>query len=404
MRRRDLLRFSASLPIALQAAKDDYPRSIPGYEQPLFHLHSQLKAPVKIASIEYLRKGKSTFVRCTSTDGATGLVRTKEIEDFVPILLHRIIPAFTGKDARDLETLMDDVYVKHYKLAGQPFWSPAAAVEHSIFDMLGRTAGKPVAELMGGILRREIPVYLSGSIRETTAEEEVDTYVRGIQETGAKGVKFKIGGRMTRNVDAYPGRTRKLVELGRKRLGDKVILYADANGTYDSRVGIEVGRMLQELNYQFFEEPCPWEEVSETKKVADALEMKVAGGEQDSSLWKFQDMIERRVMDIMQPDMNYCGGLIRASRIARMAAKANMTVVPHNTQTDAAACKMIQFAAATRNIGPFMEFPFRGNQKHESWYTPNFVIRNGVVQVPRTPGLGVEFDPDYVRGLEKVTA
>jgi L-alanine-DL-glutamate epimerase-like enolase superfamily enzyme len=404
MRRRDLLRLSAAVPFALQAAKDDYSRSIPDYEQPLFHLHSQFKAPVKIASLEYLRKGKSTFVRCTSTDGVTGLVRTKEIEDFVPILLHRIIPAFTGKDARDLETLIDAVYVKHYKLAGQPFWSPVAAVEHSIFDMLGRTAGKPAAELMGGILREEIPVYLSGSIRETTAEEEVDIYVRGIQETGAKGAKFKIGGRMTRNVDAYPGRTRKLVELGRKRLGDKVILYADANGTYDSRVGIEVGRMLQDLNYQFFEEPCPWEEVSETKKVADALEMKVAGGEQDSSLWKFHDMIERRVMDIMQPDMNYCGGLIRASRIARMAAKANMTVVPHNTQTDAAACKMIQFAAATRNTGPYMEFPYRGKEKHESWYTPNFVIRNGVVKVPRTPGLGVEFDPDYVRGLERVTA
>ncbi|MBV6433481.1 MAG: D-galactarolactone cycloisomerase [Bryobacteraceae bacterium] len=401
MTRRHLLHLATAFP--LQAAKDDYPRRIPNYEQPLFHLHSQFKTPVKIVSIEYLRKGKTGFVRSVSADGAIGLVRTKEIEDFIPILLHRIIPAFTGKDARDLETLIDDVYVKHYKLAGQPFWSPAAAVEHSILDMLGRTAGKSVAELMGGVRRREIPVYLSGSIRETTAEEEVDVYVRGIQETGAKAVKFKIGGRMTRNVDAYPGRTRKLVELGRKRLGGGVVLYADANGTYDSRAGIEVGRMLQDLDFHFFEEPCPWEEVSETKKVADALEMNVAGGEQDSSLWKFHDMIERRVMDIMQPDMNYCGGLIRASRIARMAARAGMTVVPHNTQTDAAACKMIQFAAATRNIGPYMEFPFRGKQKREGWYTPHFEIRNGVVQVPRTPGLGVEFDPDYVRSLEKVT-
>ncbi|MBI3210336.1 MAG: hypothetical protein HYZ37_15735 [Candidatus Solibacter usitatus] len=145
----------------------------------------------------------------------------------------------------------------------------------------------------------------------------------------------------------------------------------------------------------------PWEEVSETKQVADALEMKIAGGEQDSSLWKFQDMIQRKVLDIIQPDMNYCGGLIRASRVARMAKKAGMTIVPHNTQTDAAACKMLQFAAATANIGPLMEFPYRGREKKDSWYTPNFVIRNGMVAVPQTAGLGVEFDADYLKGAKR---
>ncbi|MBI4902001.1 MAG: mandelate racemase/muconate lactonizing enzyme family protein [Acidobacteria bacterium] len=402
MHRRDLLCLAAMAPGLMPAAETDYPRSIPDYEKPLFQLHKQFSSPVKIASVDYLRAGRNTFVRARSSDGVTGIVRTKDIEDFVPILIRRIIPAFVGKDARDLETLVDDVYTKHYKLAGQPFWSPVAAVEHAIWDVLGRTARRPVAELMGGVLRKEIPVYLSGSVRETTAEEEVDIYVRGLQDTGCNAVKFKIGGRMTRNVDAYPGRTKTMVELARKRMGDKTILYCDANGSYDSRVGIEVGRMLQRLGFSFYEEPCPWEEVSETRKVADALEMKVAGGEQDSSLWKFKDMIERRVLDIVQPDMNYCGGLIRASRVARLAAAARITIVPHNTQTDAAACKMLQFAAATPNIGPHMEFPYRGKPKQEGWYTPNFAIRNGVVKVPLTPGLGVEFDPDYLKKAQKV--
>ncbi|MBI3684574.1 MAG: mandelate racemase/muconate lactonizing enzyme family protein [Acidobacteria bacterium] len=402
MQRRDLL----SLPLAgaLAAAEKDHPRRVPSYEKPLFDLRMRFKAPVKIASIEYLRNGRSTFVRAVSSDGVAGIVRTKEIEDFVPILLRRVIPAFAGRDARELETLVDEVYIRHYKLAGQPFWSPVAAVEHAVWDMLGRAAGKPVAELMGGVIRREIPVYLSGSIRETTAEQEVDIYARGVGETGAKAVKFKIGGRMSRNLDAYPGRTRTMVQLARKRLGNDVVLYADANGSYDASVGIEVGRMLQDLGFGFFEEPCPWEEVSETRRVADALEMPVAGGEQDSSLWKFQDMIERRVLDIVQPDMNYCGGLIRAARVARMARQANMKIVPHNTQTDAAACKMLQFAAATPAIGGYMEFPHRGAEKPVSWYTPDFAIRNGVVKVPETPGLGVEFDPDYMKKAQKVDA
>ncbi|MBL8175784.1 MAG: mandelate racemase/muconate lactonizing enzyme family protein [Bryobacterales bacterium] len=400
MRRRH---FLAAVPFAMHAAGSDYPKTVPGYEQPMFSLHRQFRAPVKIASVEYLRNGKTTFVRAISSDGVAGVVRTKEIDDFVPILLRRVIPAFVGKDARELETLIDEVYIKHYKIAGQPFWSPVAAVEQAIWDMLGRTAKKPVAELMGGMLRKQIPVYLSGSGRETTAEEEVDVYVRGVAETGTKAVKFKTGGRMSRNLDAYPGRTKTMVELARKRLGDSVVLYADANGSYDSKYGVETGRMLQALGFRFYEEPCPWEEVSETKRVADALEMAVAGGEQESSLWKVQDMIERRVVDIIQPDLNYCGGMIRAARIARMARAAKMTIVPHNTQTDAAACKMLQFAAATPNIGPHMEFPHRGKPKAESWYTPNFAIRNGMVDVPQTPGLGVEFDAAFLAKCERVT-
>jgi L-alanine-DL-glutamate epimerase-like enolase superfamily enzyme len=403
MHRRELLRLPLALPALVKAEKDN-PRTVPEYEKPLFDLHKQFRAPVKIASIEYLRNSRSTFVRATSTDGVTGIVRTKEIEDFVPLLLNKVIPTFQGKDARDLETLVDDVYIKNYKLAGQPFWSPAAAVEQSIWDLLGRTARKPVAELMGGMLRREIPVYLSGSGRETTAEQEVDVYVRAAEETNTRAVKFKIGGRMSRNADAYPGRTKTMLELARKRLGDGVVLYADANGSYDAKVGIEVGRMLQGLGFQFFEEPCPWEEVSETKLVADALDMPVAGGEQDSSLWKFQDMITRGVVNIVQPDLNYSGGLIRSARVARMAKKAGITIVPHNTQSDSAACKMLQFAAAIPNIGPHMEFPYRAKPKPVSWYTPNFTIKDGKIKVPETPGLGVEYDPGYLKAAEVVKA
>src|SRR5688572_16479373 len=262
--------------------------SVPDWEKPLFELHKHVTAPVKVKSIDVLQNGKNYFVRSTSTDGAVGIVVAKDpIQDYLPILTRRVIPFYTGKDARDLESLVDDVYQQNYKLAGQAFWLPVASVEQSLWDLLGRVSKKTVGELMGGALRKEIPVYLSGSGRELTAEQEVDIYVRGLQETGAKAVKFKIGGRMSRNADAYPGRTETMVKLARKLMGDKITLYADANGSYDAHKGIEVGKMLQDLNFQFFEEPCPWEEISETKKVADALEMKIAAGEQDASLWRF---------------------------------------------------------------------------------------------------------------------
>jgi L-alanine-DL-glutamate epimerase-like enolase superfamily enzyme len=161
--------------------------------------------------------------------------------------------------------------------------------------------------------------------------------------------------------------------------------------------------MLQDLKVGFFEEPCPWEELGETKRVADALAMPVAAGEQDASLWRFQWMIENRVMDVVQFDLNYNGGFIRAARVARMARQANLPVVPHNTQTGATSAYILQFASCTPNIGKYMEFPYRGALKAaESWYSPHFEIKDGALQVPTGPGLGIEFDPDFIRKARKV--
>jgi len=374
------------------------------YQKPVFNLHKFFNAPVKIASIELLQSRNQFFLRTRSTDGAEGIVQTKDIADYTQLLAHRVIPHFLGKDARDLEHLVDEVYVtnSNYKLAGQAFWCPVAYVEQSLFDLMGKALKKPAAELMGGVLRKEIPVYLSGSGRDTSAEEEVEVYVRGVENTGAKAVKFKIGGRMSDNHDASPGRTDTILELAYKKLAGKVTLMADANGSYDAKNAIEIGKRLQEMKYLWFEEPCPWEELSETKKVADALDMKIAFGEQNSSLWQFQWIIDNGVCDVVQPDLNYNGGFTRAARVARMARKVNMWICPHNTQTGAASVNILQFAAATPNIGPWMEYVSRGPSKKESWYAPNFEIKNGVIPVPSGPGMGVQFDPDFLKTAKVV--
>jgi L-alanine-DL-glutamate epimerase-like enolase superfamily enzyme len=377
---------------------------IPWYEEPMLGLHASIKAPVRIQSIELLRIANNYFVRTRSTDGVEGLIRTKQMEDFIPIFFNHVVPHFLGKDARDIEALIDEVYIKNYKMAGQAFWCPVAYVEQSIFDLLGKTANRRAAELFGGVVREEIPVYLSGSVRDTTAEQEVEVYVRGLAETGAKAVKFKIGGRMSRNLDAYPGRTETMMRLARKRLGDAIVINADANGSYNAEKAIEVGRMLEELNCNFFEEPCPWQEIGETKKVADALDIPIAIGEQDSNPWLFEWFAQNKVAQILQPDLNYNGGFVRTLRVARIAKKYGLPIVPHNTQTGSTAVNLLNFAAAVENIGGYMEFPHRGGEKPESYSSPQFRIRNGTVRAPKGPGLGVAFDPDYIKKAVPIKA
>lgn len=389
--------IAAALPRSLRAAAgDDGMPLVRDCEQPMFNIPGQISSPVRIASVELLRNGSNYFVRTRSTDGAEGLVATKQMEEFVPIFTKLVAPHFINKDARDIESLVDSVYRDHYKNAGLPFWCPVAYVEQSLLDMLGKIARKPVAELFGGAWRDEIPVYLSGSARALSASEEVAVYVRGVAETGAKAVKFKIGGRMSRNLDAAPGRTEKILRLAREKLPAGTALMADANGSYDPEKAIALGRLMESLGYAFFEEPCPWEYLTETQQVARALKIPVAFGEQNWSLPQFEWMLRNGVMRIVQPDINYNGGLIRATRVARMAEKLGFPIVPHNTQTGAASVNILQFAACAKNAAPHMEYPWRAPQKPPSWYKPDFRIVNGKIRVPKTPGMGVGFDADYM--------
>jgi L-alanine-DL-glutamate epimerase-like enolase superfamily enzyme len=87
-----------------------------------------------------------------------------------------------------------------------------------------------------------------------------------------------------------------------------------------------------------------------------------------------------------------------------MARKRNLWMCPHNTQTGAASVNILQFAACTPNIGPWMEYVHRSAARKESWYTPNFEIRNGVIPLPAGPGFGLEFDPDFLKKATVVKA
>ncbi|MDH4241611.1 MAG: mandelate racemase/muconate lactonizing enzyme family protein, partial [Phycisphaerae bacterium] len=168
---------------------------------------ASIKSPVKIASIELLRNRSNFFVRTTSADGAVGVAVTNGRAAYLyPILKQLVIPYFVGKDARDLESLIDGVYVyrSNYKLSGLALWCCVAWVEFSILDLLGKIMDKPVGELLGGVVRREVPIYVASGNRNTTPKQEVDILAKHIEQTGAGAIKFKVGGRMSNNADSMP--------------------------------------------------------------------------------------------------------------------------------------------------------------------------------------------------------
>lgn len=362
-----------------------------------------LKSPVIIESIELLRKGREHFVRARSKDGAEGIAVTNSRASYLhPILNRLVIPYFLGKDARELESHLFAVYRfrSNYKLQGLALWCPVAWVEFALLDMLGRIAGQSIGELLGGVIRREVPFYIASGRRDSTPEEEVEYLLRLVEETGAKAVKFRVGGRMSRNADAIPGRTEKLIPLSRKALGDAIAIHADSNSSYDPPKAIEVGHMLEDIEAVYFEEPCPFDHLEDTKRVADALKIPVAGGEQEYSERRFRWMIHNRGVDIVQPDLHYYGGLIRSTRVARMAAVAGMPTTVHISGT-LGFVYMLHFASSTPDIGAYQEYK-RGIEKYRDWFDPPLEIRDGSLTVPTGPGVGITDPRGLLKDAERV--
>ena len=360
-------------------------------------------SPLAIESMQLLRKGREYFVHVRSKDGAEGIsVTNGHVEQLYPILNQRVIPYFIGKDARDLEEHLFELYryKSNYKLQGLAFWCPVAWVEFALLDMMGRAAGKSIGQLLGGVIRREVPFYVASGRRDSTPEEEVDYLLKLIDDTGARAVKFRIGGRMSRNKDAMPGRTETLIPLTRERLGDEVAIHADSNSSYDPPKAIEVGRMLEDINAVYFEEPCPFDHLEDTKKVADALTIPVSGGEQEYSQRRFRWMIQNRGVDIVQPDLHYYGGFIRSTRVARMAAVAGMPTTVH-ISGGFGFMYMLHFASYIQDVGLYQEYK-KGIERYNNWLNSPLKVENGAITVPEGPGVGIRDMGDLLEGAEPV--
>ncbi|MHB1034384.1 MAG: mandelate racemase/muconate lactonizing enzyme family protein [Pirellulales bacterium] len=368
-------------------------------------------SPVIIESLELLRYGNSFLCRVRSRDGAEGIsVGHSGLDALYPIFLLKLKPFFLGKDARDLDLLLEKVFIYgfNFRYNGMSLGIPLATIEFAILDMLGRIANKSIGQLIGEIHHRDIPVYQATEYREKSVEESLDLIKRDVAEFHANAVKIKVGGLMFMTTDIKAvgpkGRTEKIIPLVRKTFGDSMALYADANGFYAVEEAIRVGRLLQEYRYGFFEEPVMFDWREETKEVADALSLPVALGEQEYSLHGFRWLIANDAVQIVQPDNYYFGGMIRSVQVARMAAAFGKSCTPHMSGGGLGFLYMMHFVSALPNATPHHEFKGLGTGVKFDCKTSPLEVVDGKIKVPTGAGLGVDIDPAFVSKHQAVRA
>jgi L-alanine-DL-glutamate epimerase-like enolase superfamily enzyme len=390
----------------LGITEEDFSKLDAAMKRPVFK-KELFKQPVIIDTIELLRYKKTFLCRVRSKDGAEGISvsNSLQMKYLYPVFVSRVQPFFIGKDARDLEALLEEVYVydSNYKLQGIALWNPLATLEFAILDMMGRIAGKSIGQLIGDIHHKEIAVYQANSERDITAEETIRHLQEQLSKSKAKAIKFKVGGRMSHT--EYPAkRSEQLIPLVRKTFGDEMVISADANGSYDAKEAIRIGKIMEEYKYDFFEEPVPFDWYEETNQVARALKIPVAGGEQEPSIHNFRWLIGTNTLQVVQQDQFYFGGMIRSMRVARMAQVAGKLCTPHTTGDGFGYVYLAHFISAVPNAGKYHEFKDLSKDLPFECKTSSLVSENGIVKIPQGPGLGVDIDPDYIKKHTLVTA
>jgi L-alanine-DL-glutamate epimerase-like enolase superfamily enzyme len=373
------------------------------------------KSPVIIDSIELLRDRDSFICRVRSKDGAEGISIGHPFisKQSYPLFMNVLRPFFLGKDARDLDELIYLVSESNVKVQGVPFCVQIATLEFAILDMLGNIAGIPAGRLIGDILNPEVNIYLGhhySNLRVLEPEVSLNLMARDVEETKAKAVKLRagLGDNLASDKDNAPGRTEKLIRLARKIFGDNMVLMIDGNGSYSVKEAIRIGKILEEYNYYFYEEPLPWDWYEEQKQVEQALNIPMAGGEEEFGLHAFRYLIGNEVFQIVQPDLFYFGGMIRTMKVARMAEAAGLNITPHISGGGLGYVYMLQMVSVCPAAEKYHEFKMFQTKDPNGTMIPveskaeKFESIDGVIKIPTGSGLGVKVDPDYIKTHKRI--
>lgn len=361
-----------------------------------FHVSHDLPRAMGPSTFMY-RKRESLLVRIGTDQGLVGWGETAPLGGVRALIEEQFAPLLLGKDP-----------LEHRKLWHES-WGPnfgnglaVGAIDIALHDLWGKALGLSVADLYGGRLRDRVLAY-AAAMNYTEGQDPEEQYPQeaaGLVGRGFRAMKMRLGG-------LPASRDLAAAAAVRQAVGPDVRLMADGNGAYTLAGAIRVGRELDRLGFYFFEEPLPLfsGRYPGYEVLTDKLEIPIAAGEVLDSRGVARELIVRRAMRIIQPDVSLCGGIAECLFIAEMARLWGIFCIPHcwgGAVTIAATVQLLALlpdASWSRTTeSPMLELDIYENPfRDEIVAKPIEVGRDGMVDVPTAPGLGIEVDEKAVK-------
>ena len=313
------------------------------------------------------------------------------IEDLKPLLV--------GKDPRNIKQNFQ-IMTKHgFWKMGVIGMTAISGIEHALWDILGKSLNTPVWQLLGGKVRDKIKIYthlglgdMQAVYKDTLETSKLNDHAMSLVNNGYNSFKvvFIPFTHYTNSIDNLK-KVNSLMSSLRETVGDKIDIMVDFHGRCGSGISaIQYIKELEPYNPMFVEEPILPGDDDTFLQIKNSINCPLATGERLIGHQEFEQLIFKRAVDIVQPDLNHCGGLLEAKNIAAAAAVANIGVAPHNPNGPIAGAAALHFAASTPNhkIQEVMD-------KSVPWYddviSKSPITRNGGFwSIPNTPGLGIE--------------
>jgi len=275
-----------------------------------------------------------------------------------------------------------------------PMMGAMSGLDMALLDLKGTLLGVSVSELLGGRLRDEVHGYATGMyFRKQPEDQLLETILAeagAYVQQGFKALKIKVG----KNLDF----DKRQVRAMRNAFPD-LRLMADSNHAYDLPEAVEIGRVLQDQGYAWFEEPLSPTHPELFRQLADKVDVPIATGECEQTRYGFQTLLCKGGVQIAQPDLAYCGGPTEALKIRAVASSLGINTVPHCWGTQLNLASAVHFLATAyvepgraEIAEPLLEIDRTPNPMRDDMYSIAIEVQNGTVQVPDLPGLGVEPD------------
>jgi len=338
---------------------------------------------------------QSLFVRVTADDGTYGWG-----EGGAPIpgayqLRTVVAPNLVGLDPLDT----DLVHARAARLTA--LRGLLGAIDIALWDLLGKLRDLPVARLLGGVRRPQVPAYASLHNYSDSPDcgDELAALIRDARERGYRAVKLKIGGRPLAEDVRY-------LRLAREVAGPDVGLMADGNQCYELPQAVRVGRILEELGYAWFEEPLRRDDRRGYPQLRAKLDIAIAGGEGARSPADVQALLADRAVDILQPDVAGVGGITEARHLPTMAALWGTMPTWHVWSSPLVQVATLHVLANQESWRPLSMGPEAPPLEVTTMPSPMRDVLlvgaprigpDGTMPVPTGPGLGVEVALDALR-------
>jgi len=296
-----------------------------------------------------------------------------------------------GEDPTDVERLWQKMYRGLIYIGRRGIALHAlSGIDIALWDIAGKAAGKPVHELLGGAKRDRVRAYASRLMPDTP--EETSEAVAALCADGFTAVKLGWG-----PLGQDPKHDVKLAEAAKEAAGDAEILI-DAGFGYgaDAARAIRVARKFEEIGIYWLEEPFEPDEYEAYAELADAVDIRVAAGEQDTTRWGFRELIERGHVDLVQPDVTRCGGVTEWLRIAELARAHGVETVPHAWKSGIIKAASLQCNAVIPDA-LFQEYCVAETPINQTLTKERLPVeKDGTILVQNAPGIGITLDEEVV--------